>query len=139
MGFISNAEIKDRCIGHYGILFKATPVDEGTLTKGSVIFVNDLYDENIYSVKEFETGKEFEIYKNIFEANAIMSDFLDENIDNITKEGVLYYAKKAQINQNATVILLQVYGGLSFWDKMWNKIDEKNLRKKTLKKYSIHK
>lgn len=63
MGFISNAEIKDRCIGHYGILFKATPVDEGTLTKGSVIFVNDLYDENIYSVKEFEQEKNLKFIK----------------------------------------------------------------------------
>lgn len=143
MGFISNDEIKDKCIGHYGILFKATPVTEGTLTKGSVIFVKEaISDEHYgstYSIIEFETGKELEIYKTIFEDNAIMSDFLDENINNITKEGVLYYAKKAQINKNATVIQLRFNGYLSLWDKMWIKIDEKILRKKTLKKYSIHK
>ena len=143
MGFISNDEITDKCIGHYGILFKATPVTEGTLTKGSVIFVKkangDEHYGSTYSIIEFETGKELEIYKTIFEENVIMSVFLDENINNITKEGVMYYAKKAQIYHNTSVIQFRFNGGLSFWDKMWIKIDEKNLRKKTLKKYSIHK
>ena len=134
MGFISADEIKDKCIGHYGILLYSIPIDEGVIPEGSIIFVYDLYDENIYSVKEFVTGKEFRIFKNLFEGIAIMTDFLDENINAITREGALYYA--TQIYQNTTA-QLRFNDDLSFGDKFKMKINEKILRKKTLKNHSI--
>lgn len=131
MPFVSFAE--DEFVGKYGVVKKEMPANEGTVKIKSVIHIDSCYKDGdiiTYAMTDAETGDKFTVPKAVSEQCVFVAPFLDEHYEDITPEGVHFFAKRYYIEILTSQFSRSIFADWSF------KRAVKKLENKTLKLYS---
>lgn len=131
MPFVSYEE--DEFVGRYGVVQKEMPVNEGEVKVKSVVRIDSCYKDGeiiTYAMTDAETGAKFTVPKTVSEQCVFVAPFFDEHYEDITPEGVHFFAQRYWIEIVSSKLSRSMFADWSF------KRAVRKLENKTLKLYS---